>query len=232
MGNTETRSDFLDGVTTNADGFMNIYNRGLNRSLMAYDVPQRVVVNYSLELPFGKGKRFLDKGGMLNSVVGGWEINGIYTAQSGLPVPMLSQTNAVGNYSNVVDVYGTANSNTRPNNNGTSATLGGEPNTRLNQWFNTSVFSQPAAFTYGNAPRTLPDMRVDGTNNLDFSAFKNNRFGHDERFNLQIRSEFFNVFNHVRFGNPGFQFGLATFGVVSVSGNSPRQVQLAAKLLF
>jgi hypothetical protein len=232
IGNTETRSDFLDAVTTNADGFENIYNRRLNRSLMAYDVPQRLVVNYSIELPFGRGKRFLDHGGIVNRMVGGWELNGIYTAQSGIPVALISQTNTVGNYSNVVDVYGTANSNTRPNNNGTSAKLDGAPNTRLNQWFNAAVFSQPAAFTYGNAPRTLPDMRADGMNNLDFGAFKNNRFGRDDRFNLQIRTEFFNVFNHVRFGNPGFQFGLATFGVVSAAGNSPRQIQLAAKLNF
>jgi hypothetical protein len=232
IGNTENRSDFLDAVTTNADGFMDIYNRGLNRSLMAYDVPQRLVVNYSLELPFGKGQKYLNRGGILNRLAGGWEINGIYTAQSGIPVALISQTNTVGNYSNVTDVYGTANSNTRPNNNGTSAILSAAPNTRLNQWFNTSVFSQPAAFTYGTAPRTLPDMRADGTNNVDFGAFKNNRFGHENRFNLQIRAEFFNMLNHVRFGNPGFQFGLATFGVVSAAGNSPRQVQLAGKLLF
>ena len=167
-----------------------------------------------------------------HSFAGGREVNRIYTAQSGIPVALISQTNTVGNYSNVTDVYGMANSNTRPNNNGTSAKLDGAPNTRLNQWFNTSVFSQPAAFTYGNASRTLPDMRADGMNNLDFSLFKNNRFGHEDRFNLQIRAEFFNVLNHVRFGNPGFQFGLATFGVVSAAGNSPRQVQLAAKLLF
>ena len=232
MGNTETRSDFLDGVTTNADGFEDIYNRRLNRSLMAYDVPQRLVFNYSVELPFGKGRRYLNRGGILNHLAGGWEVNGIYTAQSGIPVALISQTNTVGNYSNVVDVYGTANSNTRPNNNGTSARLDGAPNTRLNQWFNTSVFSSPPAFTYGNAPRTLPDMRADGMNNLDFSLFKNNRFGAEGRYNLQIRSEFFNTLNHVRFGNPGFQFGVATFGVVSGVGNSPRVVQLAAKFLF
>jgi DNA-binding transcriptional ArsR family regulator len=127
LGNTETRSDFLDGVTTNADGFEDIYNRRLNRSLMAYDVPQRIVVNYSLELPFGKGQRFLNQGGILNRVAGGWEVNGIYTAQSGIPVALINQTNTVGNYSNVTDVYGTANANTRPNNNGTSARLDGAP---------------------------------------------------------------------------------------------------------
>ena len=93
------------------------------------------------------------------------------------------------------------------------------------------VRPQPAAFTYGTASRTLPDMRADGMNNLDFSLFKNNRFGHEDRLTCNP-AEFFNVLNHVRFGNPGFQFGLATFGVVSAAGISPRQVQLAAKLLF
>ncbi len=232
MGDTETRSDFLDGVTLNASGFENIYNRRLNRSLMAYDVPQRLVVNYSVELPIGKGQRFLNKGGLLSRLAGGWELNGIYTAQSGIPVPMISQTNTVGNYSAVADVYGTNNSNTRPNNNGTSPKLTGAPNTRLNQWFNTSVFTQPAAFAYGNASRTISDTRADGINNLDFSLFKNTRFGHDARFNLQFRAEFFNVMNHVRFGTPGFTFGLATFGVVGAAGNSPRQAQLAMKFLF
>ena len=58
------------------------------------------------------------------------------------------------------------------------------------------------------------------------------RFGHDGRFNLQLRGEFFNVANHVRFGFPGLAFGNATFGVVSTQSNVPRQVQVAAKFLF
>jgi hypothetical protein len=65
-----------------------------------------------------------------------------------------------------------------------------------------------------------------------FQPFQEQSLRHEDRFNLQIRAEFFNVLNHVRFGNPGFQFGLATFGVVSAAGNSPRQVQFAVKLLF
>ena len=75
-------------------------------------------------------------------------------------------------------------------------------------------------------------MRTDGINNLDFGLFKNNRFGRDSRFNLQLRGEFFNVANHVRFGYPGLAFGNATFGVVSTQQNIPRQVQVALKFLF
>ncbi len=129
-------------------------------------------------------------------------------------------------------MYGTFVSNAVPNNNGQSAKLSGSPKDRLDQWFTTSVFSQPAPYTYGTAPRMLPDVRADGTNNIDFSFFKNNRFGHDGRFNLQFRSEFFNLANHVRFGAPGATFGNATLGVVSSQANNPRQIQLALRLLF
>jgi hypothetical protein len=67
---------------------------------------------------------------------------------------------------------------------------------------------------------------------MDFSLFKNNTFGRNERFNLQFRAEFFNVANQVQFGVPATIFGNATFGVVSSQGNNPRQIQLALKLQF
>jgi hypothetical protein len=75
-------------------------------------------------------------------------------------------------------------------------------------------------------------VRAHGSNNLDFSLFKNNPFGKSERFNLQFRAEFFNVTNHVQFGVPATTFGNATFGVISSQGNNPRQIQLALKLQF
>lgn len=159
-------------------------------------------------------------------------MNGIYTAQIGLPLPLYNVSNTTGNYTSVTDVYGTFDSNSFPQNNGNSIILPGSRESRLNQWFNTSVFSQPAPFTYGNTARTVTSVRQDGANNMDFSIFKNNRFGRDGRFNLQLRGEFFNVANHVRFGVPGLAYGNATFGVVSAALNTPRQEQVALKLLF
>jgi len=102
----------------------------------------------------------------------------------------------------------------------------------LNEWFNTSVFSAPAPFTFGNVGRTLPDVRTQWINNLDFGLFKNNRFGPEGRFNLQIRGELFNIFNRVEFSYPGLSYGTAQFGVISAQLGTPRQVQIAMKLIF
>ena len=98
-------------------------------------------------------------------------------------------TNLTGAYNDVTDVYGSYSSNSRPNNNGQSAKLNGSAVSRLNQWFNTCVFSQPAPFTYGTAGRTLPDVRWHG--------IQQSRLWHIQeqpirprisRFNLQFRA--------------------------------------------
>jgi len=94
------------------------------------------------------------------------------------------------------------------------------------------VFKQPAPYTFGSAPRTLPDARWHGTNNIDLGIFKNNRFGNDGRYNLQFRGEFFNAANRVKFGVAGMSLGTSSFGVVSSQANQPRQIQLAMKFIF
>jgi hypothetical protein len=234
IGNTESRSDWLEGGAQGTSmGFLNNNNRRLDRSLAVADVPHRLVVSYSIDLPFGKGSRYLNGlGGPANMLISGWQVSGLYTAQSGTPIAVGTPTNLTGAFNDVTDVYGSYSSNSRPDNNGTSAKLEGDAKSRLNRWFDTSVFSQPAPYTFGTAPRTLPDARWHGTNNLDLGIFKNNRFGNDGRYNLQFRSEFFNVANHVRFGVAGMQLGNPTFGVVSSQANQPRQIQLALKFLF
>jgi len=227
ISNMENRLDTGNG----GSGFEDWYNRRLNKAINVYDAPQRLVFNYTYELPFGKGHRFGSDTGKLNPVISGWQLSGIYTAQSGTPLALVTASNLTGNFTDITDVYGTYQCNCRPNNNGQSAKLTGAVKSRLNQYFNTSVFSQPPAYTYGNAARTLPDVRNQWLNNLDFTIAKNTRFGTDGKYNLQLRGEFFNGFNRTRFSSPGLTFGNATFGVISAAGN-PRQVQIAAKLIF
>lgn len=120
----------------------------------------------------------------------------------------------------------------RPNNNGTSAKLEGSAQSRLGRWFDTSVFTVPAQFTFGNTARALTDVRNHTINNWDAGFFKNNRFGADGRFNLQFRAELFNALNRTRFGYPGMQVGQANFGVIASQVNRPRNVQFALKFLF
>jgi hypothetical protein len=94
------------------------------------------------------------------------------------------------------------------------------------------VFSQPAAFTFGNAPRVLPNVRGDGINNIDLSLFKNIAIAKEGRISAQFRAEFFNFLNTPEFSPPGGTFGTGTFGVVSGQQNNPRQVQFGLKVLF
>lgn len=221
IGDTEAVVDWLEASGT-PSSFTDSNNRRSNRSINAFDAPQRLVVYYTLELPFGKGNRWCSDLGKAGALISGWELNGIYTAQSGTPLFLGTATNLTNSQGG----------GSRPNNSGQSAALSGNAHDRLNRWFDTSVFSQPAAFTFGNTSRTLPDVRNHGTNNVDFGLLKNNRFGQDGRLNLQFRSEFFNLFNRVRFRDPGLTFGNPQFGIVNSQVNSPRMIQAALKLLF
>ena len=221
IGDTEAAVGWLEPSGT-PGSFQNNYNRRLDRSINAFDAPQRLVVYYTVELPFGKGGRWLNNKGPASWLVSGWELNGIWTAQSGTPL-FLSTAN------NLTNSFG---GGSRPNNDGHSAKLSGDPRQRLNRFFDTGVFSQPANFTFGNVSRTLPDVRNHGIKNFDGAVFKNNRFGRDGRMNLQFRSEFFNLANRVRFGDPGLTLGNPQFGVINSQANSPRLVQFALKLLY
>ncbi len=198
----------------------NIYDLRSERSVSANDISQMLVISYVYELPFGRGRRL---GGNWNRAVdgflGGWQVNGITTFQTGLPLVMTTQNTSHA-----------GNDTLRPNNDGQSAKLGGPVESRLNEYFDTSVFSQPAPFTLGNTGRTLPDVRGPGTRNFDFSLFKN--FELRERLSVQLRGEAFNVMNTVRFADPNQNLSNVQFGIISSQANDPRQLQLALKLLF
>jgi hypothetical protein len=116
---------------------------------------------------------------------------------------------------------------------GCNETVSGSAQSRINQWFNTSCFSLPAAYTFGNESRTDPVLRGPGIANYDFAVFK--RTAITERFNVEFRAEAFNIFNRVQFGQPNLQYSTAansTFGVISSQLNQPRLMQMALRLRF
>jgi hypothetical protein len=224
-----TVSKLIDDLVPSTNGFpgesfsgaplQNFYDRRSERSLASWDTPQTLVLSYVYELPFGPGKALANWQGAAGKIIGGWQVNGITTFQSGVPL----QING-GNSS------GTMAGTQRPNWSGQSAQLEGSIQDRLARYFDTSVFSINAPFTFGNAPRLMPNLRGPGTSNFDISLFKNTRI--NERFQIQLRAEAFNAFNRVQFGNPATGITTSTFGRISSQQNSPRDIQLALKIIF
>ena len=106
----------------------------------------------------------------------------------------------------------------------------GPISSRLNDYFNINAFQTPAPFTYGNTGRLLPYLRGPGAVQLDVSLFK--EIPIYERLHMQFRAEVFNVLNHPQFDNPNTVIGSPQAGVISNQVNSPRDMQLALKLLF
>jgi len=205
-------------MISDAEGFQNIYNRRLDRGLSTYDIPQRLVVSYVWELPFGRGRRFWTAAPRaVDFALGGWQLNGITTFAAGAPV-VLSNT------------IPTTSGATVPNNIGRSAAKAGRVQDRLNEYFDRAVFTAPGPFEFGTSARRLPDVRADGIQNFDVSLFKS--FAAGERLRLQFRGEFFNLFNTPQFGPPNGAFGAPAFGVVATQANFSRSVQFALKAIF
>ena len=83
---------------------------------------------------------------------------------------------------------------------GCEKSIDGSAQSRLTKWFNTACFSAPSPYGFGSESRTDPNLRFPGIANYNFALFKNTKIG--ERYGLQFRTEFFNIFNRVQFGPP------------------------------
>jgi len=207
----------------------------------AFNTPLRLVASVLYELPFGQGKAFLNRGGFVNQVAGGWQVTTIFTAQSGRPL------NTVGWDSAGQVIQGNGE---RLNSTGISP-YAANPN--ANGYFNLAAFSNTVAakcvgtITPGCYDGAFGNLQRNGligpsTWTADFSAFKNIHI--TERTNLQFRMEAFNVFNHPALGSPNVTWGgsgptpAPTFGLIRDSTTAPgtaytmRQVQLALKFIF
>jgi hypothetical protein len=196
----------------------NVYNQKSDRAVSAQDISSRFVTSLTYELPVGHGKPFLSSlPRFANAFLGGWQINTIVTLQSGLPVAILQSVNQAGVFS----------SSQRPNVNGKDPNL---QNPSIAEWFDTSVFSVAAPYTFGNAPRTLPNVRQPGLKTADISLFKS--FTFRERTTLTFRAEAFNALNTTQLGPAASTVGSSNFGVISSTAADPRDVQLALKLTF
>ena len=219
---SKSMDDASNGIYSGTRGVsypQDSYNLRAERAVSSFDLRHRVTINATYELSF------LSHMFGSSLLVEGWQISGIYTGQSGLPItPFLS-----------VDSSGTGELNDRPD-------LIGDPNSGLrnpNEWFNRGAFAQPAPGKFGNSGRNViigPDLR-----SVDFSVNKLTKVA--ERASIQFRAEIINAFNRANFSLPNVDFNSTTFGAVSetpdvTAGNprlgegGPRVVQFGLKFLF
>lgn len=215
----DNSSGRIFGVNAFVPPVQDIYNLRNERSISEGDVAQQLVLTHAIELPMGHGKPWLNGSSRaVDFLVSGWSLSGTATFSSGFPLVLTSTGNS-----------GVGGSVLRPNNNGTSAELSGSVESRLNQYFNTSVFSIPPTYTFGNTSRTLPDVRSPGRANYDLSLSK--LFQIREAITADFRAEAYNLTNTPYFYGPGVALGGSNFGVIS-SAAGDRQIQFALKLLF
>jgi hypothetical protein len=190
----------------------------LERGRSLFDARQNFVFSALYELPFGPGKAFLTRGGVIGHIFGEWQLSGIYQARTGLPFTV-GASGDIANTGN--DASGRANY------------VGGQepslPRSERgpNRWFNTAAFATPAPYTFGNAGRNTLD--APGLANVDISAIKNFRVA--ETTTIQFRGEFFNATNTPRFGTPSRTVNGAAFGRISSAGPA-RQIQFGLKVIF
>lgn len=197
----------------------NRYNLAAERSLSEGDVSQRLVFSHTVQLPFGRGQKWGASAPMAaDLIVGGWSLTGAYIWNTGFPLALTSTGNS-----------GVGSAVLRPNSTGQSAALSGSPQSRLNRYFDTSQFTVPAPFTFGNVARTLPDVRGPSRVNYDLAVQK--LFSIREPVGLMFRVEAFNLTNTPYFFTPGEGLGSPTFGVIN-SATGERQIQFSLKLLF
>ena len=183
-----------------------------------FDQTHLLTISHLYELPFGKGKPFLNNGGIAAHILSNWQLNGIFRLATGMPFTATADATSCdcpgnGNYADAVAPITILNG------------VGpGQP------WFTTSSFAAPAANQFGNAGRNT--IRGPGLKNYDFSLFRT--FNVTERFKLEFRGEFYNLTNTPHFSNPDGNVNDSTFGIISssMSGYGNRQIQTALRILF
>jgi hypothetical protein len=207
-----------DNQTDRSTAPQNFYDRRAEYGRSQLDRTHVFNLNFVYELPW-----FREQQGLGGRILGGWQLSGIYSANSGSPLTVTtSGVDPAG-----LGILGSSQAGPRPD-------MIGEPNKNaphtFERWFNTQAFANVPAGVIrpGNAGRGV--VRAPGYNRLDFSVFKNIRVTEDMRF--QFRAESFNTLNHTNPSTVGTALATtSTFGRVTAT-RDPRIIQLALKFYF
>lgn len=212
--------DFLDHLSADGSGGgqypINAYEPDRNYGRLTFDTPHRFTGSFIYELPFGAG-RAKDPGGVLGAILGNWSVNGIVTISDGRPFTITAndQTGAGSGRISVANCVG------NPLPSGFTQTI--------DQWFDPAAFAPNTAFRFGNCG--INTVRGPSFKSVNFSAFRSIPVGAGRR--VELRWEVFNLLNTVNYGLPGSNVNNpGTFGRISSSTGSPREMQLAVKFYF
>jgi hypothetical protein len=213
-----TYSHSLDQNSNNPGTIVNSYNPHADYGNSDQNILNRLVGSANYTLPFNGS-------GSYRHLVQGWQLNAIVTLSDGIPFSVLAGSDSLGIADGITP----------------RATLQGglgdgslPPGKRtLQQWFSTAAFANPGPQQWGNSGRNI--LQGPGTKDIDLSVFKNLPLR--ELTTLQLRTEFFNLFNTPQFNNPNATVGTG-FGTISSAGSpttlqrTSREIQLAAKISF
>jgi hypothetical protein len=198
----------------------NNYDRRAERAVSPFDLPNRLTVTAAWNLPVGKNRALLGNASRaLDAVVGGWQLSTFSTFQSGFPLAFSLVRNTLGA------------GGSRPNAAGDPmAGISGSIGSRLNRYFNTAAFAQPADFTFGNLSPRVNSVRAPGMNNVNLTLAKS--FALTEKVRLDFRAAAYNFLNHPVFSAPNTQLGNAAFGTISGQANFSRQTEFWMRIAF
>ena len=234
-------SHFLDDMDSSGWGsrggaqtYQNSYNPAANYSNSNFDVRNKFAGSAVYQLPFGKGRAFLNNNRLLDEVVGGWQSTGTIVLMDGQPFTVTMKAN--NSYAQAGSWF--------PNLIGNPLAVNRGPFHGTNQWFNEAAFAAPANGTFGTYRRNT--LYGPGLERVNFSLGKT--FAIWESVGLQIRADANNLFNHPSFQLPGnsltlcsnttsagcsavnaVQTGTSTIRSTTVGG---RTMQLGARLTF
>jgi hypothetical protein len=170
----------------------NPYDWSADKGPCDFNIPHVFVFSYAYQIPYGKGMHWgSSASGVENAILGGWQISGITTAESGLPFTITASATDVANIN-------PSSQTERANVTGVPIMPSGFKQT-VETWYNPAAFATPASYTFGNVGRNT--LRGPKLINFDFALLKDFRLTESKRF--QFRSEFFNIANNVNLAPPG-----------------------------
>jgi len=205
------------------------YDLHKEKSIGSEDVPHQLSMAWVYSLPFGKGRQFANQGGLVDAVVGGWQISAVQLYNSGQP---LGTINGACNVPYAGGCYADYNTSfTGPVRINGSYGSGVSKTNTTKIYLDKAAFQDAAPYTLGTTPRTMAfslrqpwSFNENATIGKDFKLF--------ERLTLRVQADAFNLFNRTRFGGINTNIDNATFGTVSNQANSPRNLQFETYVKF